>query len=370
MNSYKKNIFACLCFLIIPVTHAMQPEPVLYYDFDDTTIKTQHIVTDKSGNNLHSVLADTDTHGSPTQTLGYQGSGLTFNGSNLLKVGDHSLLDLNHYTAMAWVKYSNFSGNDGRQEIYEKVHAYWMNILKGSGRLRVGGVFGACNGNNRRWIYVDSLTAINTNTWTHVAANYNGNTLKIYINGQLDAQVSASGVVCDNDQPLTLGAKHHLRTRDAEGRNLDKPVAFMKGTVDEFRLYPAALSQTQISQIMNQATSLTLAASITSPDKDSTVSAPVSVSGAASAPAKISQVLVGIKDNQTNKWWRNGSWGGWRLNPAQVTISNSSQTRATWTYRFDPRTTAGSGDYWVVVRSVDQNGVRSNPVSQKFKVRN
>ena len=370
MNSYKNNILVGIFLVTTQVCFAMPPQPVLHYDFDGSEIKTQHIVTDKSGNNLHAVLSEADTYGSPVQTLGYQGSGLTFNGNSLLKVGDHSLLDLNHYTAMAWIKYSNFSGDDGRQEVYEKVHAYWMNILKGSGRLRVGGVFGACNGNNRKWIYVDSLSTINTSTWTHVAARYNGNTLNVYINGQLDAQVPASGVVCDNDQPLTLGAKHHLRTRDADGRNLDKPIAFMKGTIDEFRLYPVVLNQSQIRQIMNESTNLILAASINSPAKSSTVSAPVTISGVALAPVKVSQVLIGIKDNKTNKWWRNGSWGGWRLNSAQINTTNSSQTKASWAFRFDPRSTTGSGDYWVVVRSVDQNGVRSNPQSQNFRVRN
>ena len=214
--------------------HAAPPEPVLVYDFDESSITTQRIVLDQSGNNLHAVLADTDTYSSPGQTTGYRGSGLTFSGNSMLNVGDHNLLDLNRYTAMAWVRYQEFAANDGRQEIYEKVHSYWMNILKDSGRLRVGGIFGACIGANRKWIYLDSLSVIAQNRWTHVAASYDGSTLKIYINGRLDAQAPVSGAVCDSDQPLTLGAKHHLTTIDAAQRVLQHPVAFMKGTIDEF----------------------------------------------------------------------------------------------------------------------------------------
>jgi len=369
MNIYKKSLLLTGSYLLAcQLCYAEPPPPLLYYDFDESSIRTEYIVRDSSGNNLHAVLAETDTHTSPVQAIGYQGSGLYFNGNSLLKIGDHSLLDLNQYTAMAWIKYQDFSGNDGRQEIYEKVHSYWMNILKGSGRLRVGGIFGSCNDANRKWIYVDSLSAIEKHAWTHVAASYNGSTLNVYINGQLDAQTPVSGTVCDSDQPLTLGAKHHLATFDTQGRVLEKPVAFMKGTIDEFRLFSAVLSQPQIEQIMNQETGLAFAATIIEPLKRSTNMAPVSIFGTATSPAGVSQVVVGIKDNLTKKWWGNGSWGTWLLAPSVISSANATQTRVNWEFPFDPRASSGSGNYLLIVRVEDPSGTRSDPASLKFTV--
>ena len=121
---------------------------------------------------------------------------------------------------------------------------------------------------------------------------------------------------------------------------------------------------------MNQSTSLPFAATVTRPQNGSTLPAPVSIAGSATAPGKVSQVLVGIKDNVTNKWWRNGSWGAWQLRPAAISNSNSSQTRADWQIAFDPRTTGGSGNYLLIVRVVDAGGARSDPTAVNFRVSN
>lgn len=81
-----------------------------------------------------------------------------------------------------------------------------------------------------------SVTALNTNTWYHVAATYDGSAMKIYINGVLDATRSQTGAVASNGA-FNLGYLYNT------SRNFN-------GRVDEVRVWKRALTQTEISQNM------------------------------------------------------------------------------------------------------------------------
>ncbi|UOU99128.1 glycosyl hydrolase family 18 protein [Chryseobacterium daecheongense] len=92
-----------------------------------------------------------------------------------------------------------------------------------------------------------SNTALNANTWYHVAATYDGATMKIYINGVLDASKSQTGSV-DSSGAFNVGYSYNI------SRNFN-------GKIDEVRVWKRALSQTEISQntcnVSLPATSLT-----------------------------------------------------------------------------------------------------------------
>ena len=79
-----------------------------------------------------------------------------------------------------------------------------------------------------------STTALNANTWYHVAATYDGASMKIYINGVLDASKSQTGSVSSNGA-FNVGYLYNT------SRNFN-------GKVDEVRVWKRALSQTEISQ--------------------------------------------------------------------------------------------------------------------------
>lgn len=81
-----------------------------------------------------------------------------------------------------------------------------------------------------------SITALNANTWYHVAATYDGAAMKIYINGVLDASKSQTGSVSSNGA-FSVGYLYNT------SRNFN-------GKVDEVRVWKRALSQTEISQNM------------------------------------------------------------------------------------------------------------------------
>jgi hypothetical protein len=80
---------------------------------------------------------------------------------------------------------------------------------------------------------LNSATALSANTWYHIAATYDGSTMKIYINGTLDASMSATGTIAAN------GTFQISRSWDANrGFN---------GQFDEMRVWKSALAQSAIS---------------------------------------------------------------------------------------------------------------------------
>ncbi|WP_426481092.1 endo-beta-N-acetylglucosaminidase H [Chryseobacterium sp. R2ACT005] len=81
-----------------------------------------------------------------------------------------------------------------------------------------------------------SATALNANTWYHVAATYDGANMKLYINGVLDATKAQTGNV-NSTGAFNIGYLYNT------SRNFN-------GKIDEVRVWKRALSQTEISQNM------------------------------------------------------------------------------------------------------------------------
>ena len=71
--------------------------------------------------------------------------------------------------------------------------------------------------------------------WHHVAATYDGNTAKIFIDGTQDASVSSSITVATNNRNLLIGKTYG-------GREFGKPVGHFEGQLDEIRLSNIARS--------------------------------------------------------------------------------------------------------------------------------
>jgi glucose/arabinose dehydrogenase/PKD repeat protein len=169
---------------------------------------------------------------------GRYGNALAFDGVNdWVTVADHNSLDLaTGMTLSAWV-YPTAHG-DG----------VWRNILI---KQRTGGEAYTLYSNvdtNVPTVYVDPspttwLDARGTmqlplNAWTHLAASYDGTTLRLYVNGSQAGSRSVTGAIVTSTGPLRIGGN------SVWGE-------FFQGLIDEVRVHNRALAVSEIQTLMN-----------------------------------------------------------------------------------------------------------------------
>jgi hydrogenase maturation factor HypE len=83
-------------------------------------------------------------------------------------------------------------------------------------------------------------TTVAVNAWTHLAATYDGATLRLYINGVQVASRGQTGPIVTSSSPLRIGGN------SVWGE-------FFKGYLDEVRVYNRALTTSEIQGDMNKA---------------------------------------------------------------------------------------------------------------------
>jgi hypothetical protein len=183
---------------------------------------------DQSGQSNHGTLVGSASYGA-----GRISSALLLASSGArLSVADSSSLDISgSITLAAWIR----PNSQGTQYVLAKkdkgaVDGYEIS-LSNQGRVFVR--FNEdTSGNTYR---VDSSTKYPTNgqTWIHVAATYDGSTIRIYINGQLEGTKSANFQIGVNSLPLEIGSGYN-------------GYRSMTGAIDDVRIYTRALSGTEI----------------------------------------------------------------------------------------------------------------------------
>jgi len=82
---------------------------------------------------------------------------------------------------------------------------------------------------------VNGTTTIPLNTWTFVAGTYDGSTMKVYVNGNLDGSVSKTGPIDTNNMVLSMGRS---------GYNTN----YYKGSIDEIKIWNRALTDSEIKK--------------------------------------------------------------------------------------------------------------------------
>ena len=75
------------------------------------------------------------------------------------------------------------------------------------------------------------------NTWMHVAATYDGSTIRLYVNGMQESSLAANIAIVTNNLPLSIGAQSDA-TR------------FFQGALDQARVYDRALSAQEIAGLV------------------------------------------------------------------------------------------------------------------------
>ena len=225
------------------------PLPVLagYWAFDNGQ---GTVATDSSGQqppNNGTLVAG------PTWTTGKVGGALAFDGSNdLVDVHDSPSLDISGgITLAAWIKPNAVATQRVITKDYGTANGYELS-LSSSGHAFVR-FNHATSGDTYR---LDAKASYPTdgNTWVHLAATYDGATIKIYVNGVLDNSKATTFTIGTNNVDLGLGAD----VGSGSGTNT------LHGQMDEARIYNGALSAQEIQALtVNQAPAITSANSTT-----------------------------------------------------------------------------------------------------------
>jgi fibronectin type 3 domain-containing protein len=214
----------------VDTTPPAGPAPVAAYSFEETGGTS---VADASGR------AHTGTvSGATRTTTGKNGRALSFDGVNdSVSVPDANDLDLTSgMTLEAWVNPTNNSGwrtailKERTGDLSYALYAGGATIPLATITTAGAGGYGEAPG--------PSGSAPPVNTWTHLAATYDGTSLRLYRNGTLISSTTRPGTITVGTGPLKLGG------------NGVWPEWFA-GQLDDVRVYDTALTAAQIQADMN-----------------------------------------------------------------------------------------------------------------------
>ena len=187
------------------------------------------VVSDVSGNGNNGTIT-----GATWTTSGKYGNALTFNGTNaLVTINNAASLQLTSgMTLEAWV-YPTTVSSAWRDVIYKGNDNYYLEGTSSkSSRPAAGAILGGVYGE------VYGTTALTANTWAHLAATYDGATMRLYVNGVQVSSLAKTGPIATSTNPLQIGGD------SIYGQ-------YFPGTIDEIRIYNRALSVAEIQTDMN-----------------------------------------------------------------------------------------------------------------------
>ena len=165
------------------------------------------------------------------------GKALSFNGTNSwVTIADAPSLDLTTgMTLEAWVNPSALSG--WREVILKETPSTMAYSLYAHNSAPQPAVTVTVSAGERSAV---GSGALPLNTWTHLAATYDGASLRLYVNGSLAQSIGVSGSLITSTGPLRLGGNAVWGE-------------YFSGLIDEVRVHNRALTQAEIQTEMNTA---------------------------------------------------------------------------------------------------------------------
>ncbi|MFI5316441.1 MAG: LamG domain-containing protein, partial [Myxococcota bacterium] len=213
---------ACLAWLALADSAgASSAGLVAAYGFDESSGSS---VNDVSGSGNTGFLVT----GATRTSAGKFGGAVVFDGATgLITIADSPSLDLTSgMTLEAWV-YPTQPPSDWRDIIYKALDLYYLEGAspQNGGAPGTGGTFTSGQ--------LFAASALPQNTWSHLAATYDGTTLRLYLNGTQIGTKAQTGPIHTSTAPLTIGGDGAYSQ-------------FWGGKIDEVRVYNRALSASEI----------------------------------------------------------------------------------------------------------------------------
>jgi hypothetical protein len=211
----------------VTVSNTQAAGLVAAYSFNEGTGVT---AADASGNNNTGVLSN-----ATWTAQGRFGNALLFDGtSSVVTIASSASLTLTTgLTLEAWV-YPTGSVDYWRTVIQKAVDAFYLQAGSNLATPAMGGTFGGSGGTTTAY----AASALPLNTWSHLAATYDGAQIRVYVNGALAGSQAVTGALETNGNAIRIGANTYA------GESF-------QGHIDEVRIYNRALSQAEIQTDMN-----------------------------------------------------------------------------------------------------------------------
>ena len=169
--------------------------------------------------------------------LGKEGTAGSFDGANdQITIPDSPSLRPRQFTIALWVNprqvKSDYQPLLAKEDSSGNFRNYWLSLQPTSTRIH----FAVWAADCATKFAGDSISQLGLNTWTHVALTYDGSKASIYINGTLEASVSASASLCQAAVPVKLGKE----------TSAFQP---FNGSLDDVRIYSQAMNATSVMNV-------------------------------------------------------------------------------------------------------------------------
>ena len=328
---------------------------VLRFEFDEDKGATsfadrsanQFVGVPTSGSFFSEVLSETVTYYNPAAgTDGQIGNTALFvntNGGLTVHPADDSALDLaDDVSMMMWVRPETTGADQNRLLLTKGTadgsnHNYRLELVANSYNLRFTAQGSSCSSDV---VNITSTAELVDGVWNFVAVTYDGTNAAIYINGQLDNTASASGLLCQNNEPVRMGLN-------------------FVGEMDEAAVYGRALTASELQSIFLRELRWYRARAIQEIQVDNEAPTIELLSDASYRPNGYIQLAVSAVDIYSEiALFEMGIQGPsdsdfvWR---GAVTCSDN-QNGAAWCPAFDTTELDGAGTYSITFRAVDVAG--------------
>jgi hypothetical protein len=216
---------------------------VLHYTFDSQDDDANNVVCDCSGQDNDAVLVPSTK---PTWTSASRlGAGAySFDGvSNFIGYTPQIISSANELTVAGWI-YPVAGGSNFRCALHHGDGTsvgstrYWFGISSGN---KLTATIGSSSGAG--WAAGETTTSVIYNQWVHLAASWDGATVRVFINGVFNKSYALTTYQAINS-PTRIGAS-------SDGANYQ-----YAGNVDDVRIYATALTDAQVLELYQTRASL------------------------------------------------------------------------------------------------------------------
>ncbi|MGI0011355.1 MAG: LamG domain-containing protein, partial [Nitrosopumilaceae archaeon] len=206
---------------------------------------------DNTGTKESTAIGDVSIEGRDETSLKLDGEGDFVQITNA-----SSTRELTNLSLSAWVK-PDYSEGSPEFTVISKENAFVIAINNNIPPQKIAKFFVF---DGIKWSTVESKTTIEEE-WTHLAATFNGSSISIYVNGNLESTLSITGVPTlsvngqlkastvdsiSSDSDIVIGASLNTRISSVQVSNQ------FSGLIDNVSLYDSLLEPSQISEIYGQ----------------------------------------------------------------------------------------------------------------------